>query len=355
MMRRSAIRISVGLFAFFLLLCMGLLGLPLDVAIAIVFGWIFYLMRVLPEVHVNWWGVATAIASLVPLALGSQLFLAWFCRVTAEAKGIESRRWRWRWTGGLVAMVVLMFVAGLAAGGIAHQVGWLISSPEPWVSSDSSGAANRAQSTNNLKQIGLALYNYESTFGTFPPSGIFDPRGRPLHSWQAMILPDVEQKELFDQINFTIPWDDARNLSPMRARVYSYVNPGMRIYAYKHPGVIEEENSAGYALSHYAGNVHMLGGDTRRAVKDVTDGTANTLMAGEVVSRFKPWGDPTNWRDPALGIDRSPDGFGSPFVGGANFLMVDGSVRFIKKTIAPGVLKGLSTPSGGEQVSSEQY
>jgi prepilin-type processing-associated H-X9-DG protein len=89
--------------------------------------------------------------------------------------------------------------------------------------------------------------------------------------------------------------------------------------------------------------------------KEVTDGESNTLMAGEVKSRFKPWGDPTNWRDPSLGINRSPDGFGGPFEGGASFLFVDGSVRFIKNTIDPSVLKALSTPQGGERVSSEQY
>ena len=87
----------------------------------------------------------------------------------------------------------------------------------------------------------------------------------------------------------------------------------------------------------------------------MTDGTGNTVMAGEVVSRFKPWGDPLNWRDPALGVNRSPDGFGSPFVGGANFLFVDGSVQFIKNTIALRVLEALGTPKGGERISPEQY
>ena len=38
-------------------------------------------------------------------------------------------------------------------------------------------------------------------------------------------------------------------------------------------------------------------------------------MAGEVAGDFKPWGDPTNWRDPALGINRSPEGFGGPLSG----------------------------------------
>ena len=99
----------------------------------------------------------------------------------------------------------------------------------------------------------------------------------------------------------------------------------------------------------------MLGGDARRTTNDVIDGTSNTIMAGEVVSRFKPWGDPLNSRDSALGINRSPDGFGGPFEGGANVLFVNGSVHFIKDTVDPKMLKALSTPRGGEPISSDQY
>jgi hypothetical protein len=59
---------------------------------------------------------------------------------------------------------------------------------------------------------------------------------------------------------------------------------------------------------------------------------------------FKPWGDPTNWRDPAIGIGR-PDGFGGPPASyGAHFLMSDGSVRFRGRDNDRKVLEALSTP-----------
>jgi prepilin-type processing-associated H-X9-DG protein len=95
-------------------------------------------------------------------------------------------------------------------------------------------------------------------------------------------------------------------------------------------------------------------GQVVRAV-DRKDGTANTLMAGEAADDFKPWGHPTNWRDPAIGINRSPQGFGSPHRGGAVFLFMDGSVRFIKDTVDPQVLKSLSTPAGGEPINPDSY
>lgn len=351
-MRRSFVQVGLGFFVPVLIAFLGN-GVPLDLAIAIVFGWFIYLMGVFPKIRVNWDGVATGVVCLVLIAIGSHLFLGWLYAQAREVKDSIDRRWPWRWTGWLVATVVLMFVAGLAAGGAAHQVGWLILSPGSLVSGwGSSMAAQRAQSTNNLKQIALGVYHYKEALGTFPPGATFDRRGCPLQSWQTMILPYNENKDLFDRIDVQIPWDDPLNAAAFRTKLPFSLNPGI---PYSENAVGYTESAAGYALSHYAANVHVLGGDTPRAPKDVTDGESNTFMAGEVVSRFKPWGDPTNWRDPALGINKSPDGFGSPFPGGMNFSFVDGSVHFIKNTIDPKVLKALSTPKGGERISSDQY
>ena len=84
----------------------------------------------------------------------------------------------------------------------------------------------------------------------------------------------------------------------------------------------------------------------------ITDGTSNTIYAGEAAGNFKGWGDPANLRDPALGINAGPDGFGSRSPGGANFNLLDGSVRFISDNIDPGVLKALSTPDAGDTVGA---
>jgi hypothetical protein len=83
--------------------------------------------------------------------------------------------------------------------------------------------------------------------------------------------------------------------------------------------------------------------------EDVKDGLSNTILGGEVIANFKPWGDPVNWRDPADGLAKSPDGFGGPWKGGfTNIFFMDGAVRTIRNDIDPQVLKALSTPAGGE-------
>ena len=84
-------------------------------------------------------------------------------------------------------------------------------------------------------------------------------------------------------------------------------------------------------------------------LKQIKDGLSNTLLLGTARGHFKPWGSPDGMRDPALGINRSPDGFGdAPGSLGAQFVMADGSSRFVSSKIDPAVLKALATPNGGE-------
>jgi hypothetical protein len=74
---------------------------------------------------------------------------------------------------------------------------------------------------------------------------------------------------------------------------------------------------------------------------------SETILAGEALGNFKPWGHPTNWRDPGLGIHTTLDGFGNP---GNNkhalFLMADGSVMTLTENIRPEILKALAMPTG---------
>ncbi len=202
-------------------------------------------------------------------------------------------------------------------------------------------AARRVQSRNNLFQIGLALHNYHDAYMTFPPGTIADKGGREYHGWQTMLLPYVEQVSVYNQVDFNVPWDDPKNRGPMQTKIACYLAPGIN----------ETQDAAGYALSHYAGNSYLFPQNRAMHIRDITDGSSLTILAGEAAGNFLPWGHPGNSRDPGNGIQAGPDSFGRPGSPAAGILMCDGSVRFFNKDVDPAVLKALATPAGGEIVT----
>ncbi len=352
--------------ALVLLSCLGF-GVPIDILLALVAGWAFYLARVLPQLQFNGSGIATAVICLAGFSLGLHAFLDWCCRswlnrrnvkpgnLDAELESMNPRRWPRRWTAAVVVLVLVSFATGMAATGIAHQAGWLITETRSFTNSAGGArwAARRAQSTNNIKQIGLAAHEINERDKSFPPGCTVNSDGEVLHGWMTFLLPFLEKQELFDQLDLKLPWDHPHNLSAFKQDVLTFQNPGVVSDAVN-------RDQTGLSLTSYSGNVHLLGGTRRYTIADITDGTSFTIMAGEIAQGFPPWGRPGNWRDPAKGINRSPRGFGGPWRlynagAGANMLFLDGSVRFVKDSVDPKVLEALGTPRGSETIASDVY
>ena len=157
-------------------------------------------------------------------------------------------------------------------------------------------------------------------------------------SWQASILPDMYQAPLYHLIKTDFAWNSPQNQPVFSTSIVQYLNPGI-------------PDQAG-AVSHYAGNSQVFLMNKGLSFRDITDGLTNTIFVGEVATGFKPWADPTNVRDPALGLGKSPEQFGGPYPRGVNFLLCDGSVHFISENIDPKILKALATPAGGELIGA---
>ncbi len=167
-------------------------------------------------------------------------------------------------------------------------------------------AARRAQCTNNLKQIGLALHNYHQAMGSFPMGTAVAPylNGQPskLATWgtfsaQAMMLGFLEQQSMYNAANFS--WDvwenfgSATNSTVANAKLATFMCPSDGLTG---GGAWNGDNN------NYVGS---MGATTNpwtttgtgifqnyavTSIADVTDGTSNTIAFSELLT-----GSPNNW------------------------------------------------------------
>lgn len=322
----------LGLAAVLFMICSGLIIIPQMIGHLVV-GWILYIGKTWPQVRLSWTGLATSAALLLLFAGGLHVASA---RITGR---FGLARWTIGRTAACVLIVVLMFTSGISSVAIFHQTGWLLNGKIVLADFE---PAQRSQSRNSMRQIGLATHNSADEHKShFPAGSTFTEDGVALHSWETLLLPFLDQKPLADKIDLTRPWTAEANRDHFRIILPIFLNPKIE----------RKAGSDGRALSHYAQNSHLaqVGATKELRIADIKDGTSSTILAGEVSAGFCAWGDPVNWRDPALGLAESARTFGSVWSGGGvQFLLCDGSVRFVDGKIDPQVLKALSTPAGGD-------
>jgi hypothetical protein len=211
-------------------------------------------------------------------------------------------------------------------------------------------ALNR--STNNLKQIVLALHNYEAAYGRLPAQAITDAKGQPLLSWRVAILPFVEQQNLYLQFRFNEPWDSPHNKKLLAHMPSVYTAPGART---KQPHSTFYQGLAGPgAVFISAGPSMVPNAQPRpsfgRRLTDVTDGTSNTLMVVEAASAV-PWTKPD---DLVYDAKKPLPKLGGAFPEGFHAAFADGSVRLIGKDIDEKTLRALITVAGGEVIDRKK-
>jgi hypothetical protein len=338
----------------FFLTCLGL-GEPFFV---ILIGWVLFPIHTIPKMTWEPTAFVVAAAALVMLVAVTHWLAGWLYNhrneidegdkssfVETTTNVLPPPRWRFRWSISLVGIVVLLFACGISIIVMIHQIGWLARSDKPIITSSGREAVRRIISNNQLKQIGLGLYNYATANKKrLLPGGTFDKNGEMLHSWETFLLPYVEHGEI--KPNMALPWNHSDNAKHFKVIVKEFINPGI--------SGDHQVDAEGYGLSHYSVNIRVMGPNYSVRLEDVTDGTSQTILSGEVNDHFRPWGHPVNWRDPALGINKSPDGFGGPWSSkGANFGLMDGSVRFLSDKIDPAIMRALSTPNGGEKIKDQ--
>ncbi len=287
-------------------------------------------------------------------------------------------------------------------------------------------AARRSSCKNNLKQYGLALHNYHDTFGAFPPAANYSGQwsNYPV-GWQVRILPYADQAPLYNEMDFsagsatgaagvdkllpngkylrqmTTPyskcpsdassspdgnWAQASYGGSMGSQrtdsangaCQPFITPGVH---YENPG-----GSPGHGNTtekrYIAGMFGRLLSE-KITIADVTDGTTNTILVGEILpachdhgggwwhfngmanahastsvplNTFTTCSSPYTRSNPPFPTCTAQNnwnlswGFRSSHVGGAHFLLCDGSVRFVSENLDYRTYQNLGTRNDGKVI-----
>lgn len=260
-------------------------------------------------------------------------------------------------------------------------------------------AAARTQCANNMRQIALALHNYEAAHRRLPPGATSRQPGEPFPYmyWPARILPFVDEGPLWETTRTAYAqdrqktWESVGNHPGMTIVVKAYTCPmdsrvdvpqlarGIQLAA-----CMSYQGVSGTNLFRRDGLLFL---DSRLRMMEIRDGLSHTLLVGERPPSPDFWygwwyagygqgPDGDGSADAVLGVrernvsvyeSSCPRGpyhfspgrfnnqcdlfhFWSPHSGGANFAFADGSVRFLHYS-ADAILPALATRAGGEVVS----
>jgi prepilin-type N-terminal cleavage/methylation domain-containing protein len=287
-------------------------------------------------------------------------------------------------------------------------------------------AARRTQCRNNLKQIGLALHNYHDTYDTLPPGRTRNPNVADAWytgnlNWHGRILPYIDQAPIYNQIDWSRAGGTTGtdgNTGPQNSVVRTYIipaflcpsDPGLGSVSWTDPTGVRVTGRAmtdAYGRTSYFGNAGnattesanpsgLFGTNSRVKIRDMLDGTSNTLAVSEAIIGFpyirvNPTGTPAacpttgtvetanandqrghswfwsyrqisnlfstyigpNWK---LNYDCGDTSTGVMFaarsyhVGGVHVLMADGAVRFVSENVSLQTWNNLGAKADGNPV-----
>ncbi|MEO0530948.1 MAG: DUF1559 domain-containing protein [Planctomycetota bacterium] len=312
-----------------------------------------------------------------------------------------SRAARWGFT--LVELLVVISIVGVLVALLLPAV------------QAARESSRRSSCKNNLKQVGLAILNYESTNGKFPPGKQWsarkpDPNAFD-YAWSSIILGYLEEESLRQQIDFTRPLTDPVNLPAKSQTIAAYLCPSAsRLEEHRGPdarlfnlGGLPGEGLAcidylgisgpdkdkanpadgqdyGRQRGVLIGTKGLPEGNTlleppRITSARITDGLSQTICVVECTGRGAEVDADTGEIEGLNGVWASGDNIShlkkgvndeetpkvwrderifSDHPGGANALVCDGSVHFLSDGMEPHVIRSLASRDGGEVVDSSQ-
>jgi serine/threonine protein kinase len=210
-------------------------------------------------------------------------------------------------------------------------------------------AADRMNSSNNLKQLAIAAHNMSATYGRLPTQAIYDVKtGKALLSWRVAYLPFIEQDALYKRFNLNEPWDSPHNLPMVEEMPKIFRVPTSKApKGHTHYQVFTGPGTLFDPVFHRPFGPPL--GKLGISFGEITDGTATTMLIAEG-AKAVPWTKP---EDLEVSPDRPLPALGGLFEGGYLVAMVNGQVLFVRDTVTEETLRAVLSPRGNEIVPAD--
>ncbi len=249
-------------------------------------------------------------------------------------------------------------------------------------------AARRLSCSNNMRQIGIALHNYENTYKMFPIGCIECMAGTAgkmkMIAWNAAILPYLEQENVWRKFDYNFPARSEENKGAVCIVIPTFLCPSTSRSSYTtgdinrngqwdkgddmaytdYGGIYGVEGSgrdAPWGSSHYL-NAESLGVmlyELPTTAAEIRDGLSNTVIVGECAGRGhdeqSEWANGHNCfaQEQSTGINvAAGNELRSDHPGGAQVVFCDGHIQFLSKGMEQDALNALLTRAGGEVITS---
>lgn len=253
-------------------------------------------------------------------------------------------------------------------------IGVLLSLALPAVQNSREGA-RRLQCKSQLRQFGLALHNFESSFRSLPAGNDFSTNNA-RHSWCTKVLPYLEQASLYNQYNWSLPWDDDTASGVTNEEITLTNLPVFKCPSepYMTDGASDYGGNFGTSLTGLpvgfdqgdgweTGALLVLNSGTPLSQKtparfdDFSDGLSQTFLVYEITGRTSEaghWGAGTNCLalESPINDHMSHDTIVSRHTGGGHALLADGHVVFLSDSTDLMILGKMATRNQGEVVDS---
>lgn len=199
-------------------------------------------------------------------------------------------------------------------------------------------AARRMTCSNSIKQIGQALLAYELHYKKFPPAYTVNLKGEPLHSWRTLILPFLEQQDLYDHIQLDQPWNSPANRKARETKVDLYSCPSL----------LSNRDMQFHTTYHclVAPN-GLLHPTASKSLTNVKDDHGSTLLIVESNTN-----DACHWMNPQALTHETYFGINAKnhpsHSGGRHACFINGSVKFISAETSKELMNAMITIDGNE-------